>query len=159
MIRKAVFPFSLFQLTHVFQHPLFSLHPALFRLAFSQLAQAEPYVSSLRIQPWPWGLGHTTCTLRASEGKSTIWSRGFQTGFIDALLKFISCLFTQESFDLGSLPSPSFVSARLLSDVSWSSGQGGAVKKNAHGKWKTQRSCACLHLDHGCKTNILMLSL
>lgn len=129
MIWKAVFPFSLFQLTHVFQHPLFSLHPALFLLAFSQLAQGELYVSSLRIQPWPGGLGHTTCTLHASKGKSTIWSQGLWTGFIDALVKFISCLFTQESFDLGRLPSPSFVSAGLLSDVSWSSGQGGAVKK------------------------------
>lgn len=155
---KAFFPFSLLQLTHIFQHPLFSLYPTLFLNACSQLAKGGPYVSSLRIQPWPWGLGHNTWTLHASKGQS-IWSQGIWAELVDAPFKFLSCLFTQEPFDLGSLPSFSFVSARILSDANWSSGQGGAVQEMHVMKWKAWGSCACLNLDYGCSTNILMLSL
>lgn len=110
---RLFFPFPLFNwLTFSSIHCCLSiLH------ACSHLAKGEPYVSSLRIQPWPWGLGHNTCTSHASKGQSTIWRQGIRAELVNALLKFLSCLFTQESFDLGSLPSPSFVSARILSDV------------------------------------------
>lgn len=71
----------------------------------------EPCVSSLRIQPWPRGLGHNT-----SKGQNAIGSRGIRTECVNAPFKILSCLFTQEPFDLGSLPSPSFVSE---SSVMW----------------------------------------
>lgn len=139
--------FSPFQLTHVFQHPLFSLHPAHFRYARPQLAEGELDVSSLRIQPWPQGLGCNTCTLPAPKVQSVIWSWGIWTGLINGLHTFLSCLFTQEPFDPGSLCF-SWTSQRC--ELKWRSG-----RKSSE---RAQRSCACLYPGYGC-TNTLYLGV
>lgn len=140
--------FSPFQLTHVFQHPLFSLHPVYFQYACPQLSGSPLAISSLRIQPWPRGLGCNTCTLPAPKVQSTIWSWGIWTGLINGLYTFLSCLFTLESFDPGSL---CFSRTSQRCELKWRSGRRSSER--------AQRSCACLYPGYGCSTNTLGLTL